>query len=115
MCKTSIIKSDGVKLFNLSISSSNVVREKFVDVYHCYKCYAINDHTAKDCTKPVDYVVCSLCTATSHKYDKCGSVTNKCINCGGDHSTLAFSCPNRKQVVKELLNGKVSNSKFPKS
>ena len=93
--------SSGVKLFNLSIPASNIIQEEYVNLIVCYKCYAIDDHQAATCSKPKEYKICSTCAVICHTFKHCTSTTKKCVNCGGPHSTLAMSCPDRKRIIRE--------------
>ena len=67
-------------------------------VNYCFKCYAINSHVAKNCSKPESYKVCSICTAEDHTYKDCTSEVKKCLNCDGDHITMSKSCKKIKET-----------------
>ena len=50
------------------------------------------------------YKICSICASQEHTHRECISSMRKLINCeeeGNDHSTLAMSCPFRKNVSKK--------------
>ena len=102
----------GVKLFDLSIPAANIVQEVFVNLVTCYRCYAIKDHQALSCNKPKEYRICSVCAMTGHTFRQCTATTKKCINCGGPHSTLAMSCPERKRFIKERKKAKVNQKSY---
>ena len=56
--------------------------------------------------KSKDFKICLVCAMTGHTYKHCTSTTKKCLNCGGVHTSLAMSCPERKRRVaikKNLL------------
>jgi len=91
----------GLYAFNLSIPPDNISIDKYIDVEVCFKCYQLNSHSISNCEKDRDYVICSICASTDHSYKNCQSTVKKCINCDGEHSTLAFSCPVRKKIVAE--------------
>ena len=93
--------NNGVRLFNLSIPPTNIQQEKFINLLTCYRCYAIEDHQASSCGKSKEHKICSVCAMTGHTYKQCTSSTKKCINCGGAHTTLAMSCPERKRKTNE--------------
>ena len=93
--------NSGVLIFNLSIPAANIVQEEFVSLISCYRCYAIEDHQASSCTKPKEFKACSVCAMSGHTYRECTSNNRKCLNCGGGHSSLAMSCPERKRKVLE--------------
>lgn len=63
------------------------------------RCYKIEDRVASQCDKPRDHKVCSECAAEGHTWRECTSSAKRCINCGGDHRTLAFKCPLRKAAL----------------
>ena len=93
----------GLLLFNLSHPARNICKEIFVKILICFKCYQLDDHSTSSCPKSKDYKICSLRASLEHTHPECTSINWKCINCeeGTDHSTLAMSCPFRKQVSKK--------------
>ena len=91
----------GVRLFNLSIPSTNIVQEKFVNLMTCYKCYAVEEHQASSCNRSKEYKVCSVCASTDHTICQCNSMIKKCLNCEGEHTSLSMSCPIGKQKVND--------------
>ena len=94
----------GLILFNLSHPAHNICREIFVDILTCFKCYQLEDHQTSSCPKSKEYKICSLCASQEHSHRECISSIRNCINCkeeGNDHSTLAMSCPIRKNVSKK--------------
>ena len=90
-------------MFNLSHPARNICKEIFVEILICFKCYQLEDHPTSLCPKSKDYKICSLCASLQHTHRECTSSNRKCINCeeGTYHSTLAMSCPFRKQVSKK--------------
>ena len=86
--------------FNV-IPPRNISREKFIRIDVCYKCYQLDDHLSAACGKGGDYMVCSICSSPDHTFKNCNSNIKKCINCSGEHSTLAMSCPVRKKLLVE--------------
>ena len=90
---------EGILMFNQSIPPRNIDSETIVNVRPCLKCYAF-DHNTTSCPTP-DIIVCSECSASGHRFDTCDpNIIKKCINCRGDHSTMAMRCPYRKELVK---------------
>ena len=92
----------GVKLFQLSINPNNLASERFVDIMICHKCFQWNDHLARSCAKDDNYKVCS---SNSHTFKECKSSERKCVNCGGEHSTVSFACSVRKNIAKQNRSG----------
>jgi ribosomal protein L40E len=99
---------NGLKMFHLYVPPRDIQREEYFDIPICYKCYALNDHSAKECEKPAGYTVCSTCSSADHSFKNCLSLVKCCLNCDGPHSTLAYSCPNRKEIIKKLKSNKGS-------
>ncbi|CAF4212409.1 unnamed protein product [Rotaria magnacalcarata] len=65
----------------------------------CLICYKHNEHLTKDCPhKGTDFKRCSLCSSKSHTFKTCNTEHRKCLNCNGPHSTLAPSCPAKKET-----------------
>ena len=79
-----------------------IEKEEFISVVPCYRCYSYA-HQKRNCIKPVDYKICSNCASEGHTYGDCKSVILRCINCTGDHRTLAAKCPERKAIIKRKI------------
>jgi hypothetical protein len=92
---------EGFYMVYLSFPPHALFNEDYIKVSYCYKCYEMNSHTARDCPRGPDYLICSLCSSNEHSYRDCDSTNKKCINCAGNHSTLALSCPSRKYLVSD--------------
>ena len=88
--------------FNLSVSPHDLTLEEVSQVTYCFKCYAIDDHMVKACTKLQSYRVCSLCSSKQHTYKDCTSTDRKCINCNGAHATMSKSCPSYKVAAAKV-------------
>lgn len=93
------ILDQGLLLFNTKISKFQCEREEYTHLLICFKCYQYETHPTKDCTSTTTY--CSECGLTGHDFRQCASDNKKCLNCGGDHRTLAVKCPIRKQKQLE--------------
>ena len=89
----------GILIWNQSIPPNNVQKEIYIFLNICYKCYSF-EHRTEDCLTP-NIIICSECAAPSHTFKDCTSQVKKCINCQGDHRTLAAKCPIRKNLLKE--------------
>ena len=94
----------GVKISYFHVPPHQINREVFVKVMTCFKCYNLDNHTASNCNKESSYKICSECSSTDHTFRECNSVHKKCVNCGENHSTLAFKCPTRKNIVKQKIS-----------
>lgn len=103
----------GLKLFYLSIPHHQIEQEQFTPIITCYRCYAVEDHVAKDCPKPKEYKVCSLCASTEHTHRDCHTRTKQCLNCKGEHGTTAMACPIRKKAVQEKRKASVQTAEQP--
>lgn len=99
----------GFLCFNMKITPSQIQREEFVDVLTCFRCYRMDNHATKDCPTP-DLVVCSECTG-GHSFRDCKSNQKKCINCGGEHRTMAMACPKKKEIIKKKKEEKKTAEK----
>ena len=95
---------NGIKLFMLHISSFDIQREEYVEVKTCYKCFSLNSHFTHECQKEPDYLICSKCADTGHSFRSCTATQKKCINCLMPHPTLSYSCPKRKEIVKNKMS-----------
>ena len=91
---------NGLLMFYMSIPSTQVHQEEYIELLTCTRCYAVEDHTTKDCPKPTTYQICSNCAVEGHPHWECKERTRKCINCGQDHHATAMRCPNRKEALK---------------
>lgn len=103
--------NSGLLMFNLSIHSSLIHREEFIDLTVCYRCYKWNEHTAVSCCKDKNFKICSLCSSIGHLFHECTNSIKKCINCSGSHSTLSFACPVRKKIAVEVRESKKLNQR----
>ncbi|KAF2345265.1 hypothetical protein FHG87_023979, partial [Trinorchestia longiramus] len=89
---------NGILCEHVKIAPSQIQQEKFIDILICFNCYKMEEHATKDCPTP-NVTVCSECTG-NHTYKNCTSSIKKCLNCQGDHRTMAMSCPTRKTIIK---------------
>ena len=65
------------------------------------RCYALEEHYITECPLPKEYKICSRCSNVGHVWHQCQDLSEKCINCGGDHNALAMRCNKRKEILKE--------------
>lgn len=103
---------NGFLTYNMSITSGQISREKFVSLLTCFTCYKYEEHSTKDCPeKGKKY--CSNCAAEGHTFNECNNPSAGCLNCkrNGDeyqnHRTLAMACP----IKKLLINYKTEEEK----
>ena len=94
-------RNAGIKLFSMSIPHHQIKEEIFVNINTCMKCYVMEDHYTSQCPKPKEFQICSECGEDDHTWQRCKNETKKCINCKGDHRTLAMSCPQRKELITQ--------------
>lgn len=92
------IRNDGLLIFNMAITPSQIEVESYIDIKMCFKCYALESHTTNQCPAP-NKLVCSECSATDHYFKDCESSFKKCVNCAGSHRTTSMACPKRKDIV----------------
>lgn len=89
----------GLCLFGYHLSTSQIEQEEFYSITPCWRCYKY-DHNFRDCT--VTEVRCSECAESGHMFRDCKNRSQpKCLNCGGQHRTLAAACPIRKDIIKK--------------
>lgn len=97
----------GLLAYNMSVTPNQIQRETFVSLLTCFKCYALEDHTTKDCQ--AQEIMCSECGETGHKWNDCTNQNKACLNCMRSkkehiyHRTLAMACPIRKELIKNKL------------
>lgn len=88
----------GVALHRTIVAPHQIELEEFIPITPCWVCYKY-DHLTKDCQLK-DVSLCSECANIGHTYKQCTSDIKKCLNCDGDHRTLASVCPIRKEILK---------------
>ena len=89
----------GVLIYNQSIPATSIEKEIFINLIPCYKCYSY-EHKTQDCPSP-NLQICSECSSTTHTFRDCRSQNKSCINCNGNHRTLAAKCPIRREIIKQ--------------
>ena len=89
----------GILIYNMSVPPSSISRDTFVRLDVCFRCYSFH-HKTNDCPTP-NVVICSECADNTHTYRNCNNNWKRCINCQGDHRTLAAKCPKRKELIQE--------------
>ncbi len=101
----------GILCFHMSISPYTIKIEDYIPLLTCLKCYAIEDHTTPNCPKSKTFKICSECSSPDHTWRECSTNTQKkCINCEGEHRTLANKCPLRKKAIEEKRQQKKNNN-----
>ena len=91
-------KSSGLLMYGNFINSYNINEEVFIKLNYCSKCYSY-EHHKNDCNKG-DIRWCANCADKNHTFRDCKSNKLKCLNCGGEHHTLAMRCPRRKEIIR---------------
>ena len=89
----------GLLLFSMRIPSSDIIQDKFHKINTCLKCYALEKHYTSSCPKDRSFKVCSECSVQGHTWRECEGGPKKCINCDGDHSTMAMACVKKKEII----------------
>lgn len=89
---------EGIKIVHQAVHPKDIEKETFVRITPCYNCFAY-DHLTKECNVE-KMTLCAKCAGDDHYQKDCKSLTEKCINCKGDHRTLAARCPRRKEIQK---------------
>ena len=90
----------GILLFSMSVPPTQIKEETYTPITTCMRCYEMESHYTNQCPKEKDYKICSECGETGHTWHTCNNKNKKCINCGGDHRTLAMRCPERKKIIE---------------
>ena len=88
----------GIKILHQYIPKWNIEKEGFVRLNPCRNCYQF-DHRLKDCKKGKK-LGCTFC-AGEPRQNECKEKQPKCINCGGQHRTLAAACKIHKDLIKK--------------
>ena len=87
-------------MFHMMITPDQMARDDFINILTCFKCYAMESHPTKNCQETK--ILCSECGQEGHRWSECRSPTKMCLNCKGQHRTLAMACP----IKKDLINKK---------
>lgn len=90
----------GLFVCKLFISSSSILKDSFIPIITCYRCYKFEDHKTHQCPQNDSFRVCSLCASHEHVWKQCQSNVKKCLNCDGAHSALSMMCNVKKQIIK---------------
>lgn len=85
----------------MSIPDSKIKAEEYILITTCMRCYKVEDHYTKDCKNEEEYKICSECASVEHTWRVCNTDLKKCINCNGNHRTLAYNCPVKKKERKK--------------
>ena len=110
---TKEIASKGITIFNQRFSSKYLEREIFVNCNPCMRCFKYG-HYKNKCNRSQDYAICSICSIEGHTFRQCNQSTPpKCINCKGQHKTLSFSCPLRKEFKNKKIKEQKEKQKSP--
>lgn len=113
--KTNIAKratETGLRMFSMSISPHQIEQDKYIEIKSCMRCYIIEDHNTSECPRPRDYKLCSECAEEGHIWRNCPNNYKKCINCHGEHRTLAMKCQKRKDVINQKRKDERENTTY---
>ena len=92
-------EKEGLIVLNQSIPPRRMERELFIRLTPCNNCYGYS-HESRQCPKE-KMTLCDNCRAQGHWQGDCTASALRCINCNGDHRTLAARCPIRKKLIKQ--------------
>ena len=98
----------GILMFHMMVTPEQMTRDEFINILTCFRCYAMESHPTKNCTETK--VICSECRQEGHRWSGCRNPNKRCLNCKGQHRTLAMACP----IKKELINKKKSEKEQEK-
>ena len=101
----------GIRMFDMSFPARmlSAQKPKVINLQRptfCFRCYAINDHSVRDCPKPPEFTICSECSSTNHSWQNCTSTTKKCLNCSGGSCCGRCRNGNKKRLMfflKEII------------
>ena len=96
-----LCREKGLKLFKLYIPGNSINQDQFYHILTCFRCYKVEDHATQFCDKPAEYKICSMCSREGHTWKNCKAAVKKCLNCGGNHCSIAMSCDIRKKILQE--------------
>ena len=102
----------GLLAFKLSIPTTEIKQETFIPIRTCMKCYTLESYATKDCPKERDFKICSECSTEGHLWFQCREENKKCINCDGNHSTMAMKCTVKKTIIKKKRKEEIEKSKM---
>ena len=89
----------GLLLFSMRIPSYNIIQDKYHNINTCLKCYALEEHHTSKCPRSKDFKICSECSVSGHTWRECEGGPKRCINCDGNHSTMAMACGKKKTII----------------
>ena len=102
---------DGLLMYWMHISPSQMSREEFISIQTCFSCYQMEDHPTNKCKDSRRW--CSECGAEEgHRWQECQSKSKKCTNCGGPHRTLAMACPKKREKIQEKKYKRKKKNKY---
>lgn len=103
-------QDDGIRAFQMSVPHHKIKQEIFYNINTCFKCYKMEDHNTNQCPQDKNFKVCSECSGLGHTWKECNNQNKKCLNCNGDHRTLAAKCPKRKEIIKNKRQNTQQNT-----
>ena len=98
------VLTEGLLCFYIRISPNQIKREEYINLLMCFKCYKYEDHTTANCPHDDNIEWCSECGSNNHTFKECSPNNNKkCLNCKGNHRTMAMACPIKKELIKNKM------------
>ena len=95
----------GLLVFSTFIPPENIEKDNYTPVRTCFTCYSYEDHSTPQCPNK-NLKICSECAEEGHRWNECRNTFKKCINCSGNHRTLAMSCPVKKEKITIIRDEK---------
>ena len=99
MATNSTNRGNGSRVLHQRINAKHIEEEIFIRLTPCYNGFKGN-HKTRECPQE-SRLLCSFCSGEGHRYSECTSQNPKCLNCGGNHRTLAAVCRVRRELIKE--------------
>lgn len=91
--------TEGIFVMHQHVPPRMTAREAVIKVNPCTTCYKWTHFRHACPTK--NLIICNKCAREGHRSTTCRSQDFRCINCQGDHPTLAYRCPIRKQLIRD--------------
>lgn len=101
--------TNGLYVMSQHVPPRMIAREAVVKLNPCTVCYQWS-HFKNSCPTPT-LIICNKCAREGHRSTTCRSQELKCINCRGDHPTLAYRCPIRKQLIKDKRSEEIKKNR----
>ena len=95
------VANNGIFMFHRFFSSSQLVKDKFIKLNQCKRCFKWDEHLTNKCPEPLSFKKCAKCSSTQHNAATCNSPTLQCPNCKGNHDAFSKACIFKQKLLKE--------------